>query len=177
MSARSSPKDSSSSSGRYVVVRGDTRRKREVGHSATSGMLAVLGLAFAVVGLVDIVLLWIPLRFGSVAWEAATVGSTLDGLPMPALGLGLFAFGVVRHPRVGVRWSRVVAIVFFVLTALLVLLTFLYGTAAPAVLDQTPTGAASGLLRATARHGVAAVTYTLAFGVIGVLLWRAGREP
>lgn len=140
-------------------------------------LLSVLGGAFLLVGLVDLVLLWIPMRLDSVAWEFATIGRTLDGFPMSALGLGLLAYGSTRGPRV--RRIRLLGFgfAFALLAALLVALSVLYFTALPTVLQQTELEAGEGLRRAAVRHGVQSVVYPLALALIGLVLWRAGRAP
>jgi hypothetical protein len=136
----------------------------------------ILGAAFLLVGLVDLVLLWIPMRMDSVAWEFATVGRTLDGLPMPVLGIGLLAYGASRHPRLGLRSLRGFAGMFAFLAVVLAVLAGLFGTLVPAVLRQTPIEALEGVRRGVIRHAVQAVVYPLAFFGIALILWRSGRR-
>lgn len=149
-----------------------SRAQRAAGRLSAARVLIVLGWSFVLVGVVDLALLWIPLRLQSVAWEFATVGRTLDALPMPALGLGLLAYGCSRHPRVGPQRLRAIAVAFGVLTLLLLVLSLLLLTAAPAVLEQTPPEALSGARRATIRHVAQAVVYPLAFAAATFALWR-----
>jgi hypothetical protein len=136
----------------------------------------VVGAAFLAVGLVDLVLLWIPLRFESIAWEFATVGRTLDALPMPVLGLTLLAFGSLRHPRSRSMWRRSAAILFTVAAILLCALAALIATSALAVLAETPPEAMAGIRRAAIRHSVQAAVYPLCFAVVSFLLWRGNRS-
>lgn len=136
----------------------------------------LLGAAFLIVGLVDLGLLWIPVRMDSVAWEFATIGRTLDGLPMPALGIVLVAYGASRHPRLGLRSLRGFAGAFAFLALVLAVLAGLFATLAPAVLSQTPIEALEGVRRGVIRHAVQALVYPLAFLSLALILWRAGRR-
>ncbi len=152
-----------------------SREPRERGRSTRPTavlLLAVFGVAFAVVGLVDLVLLWIPTRLDSVAWEFATVGRTLEGLPMPLLGLALLAYGLVRHPKSSLSKVRAMGIAFAVLAVPVAALGALLLTSAPAVLSQTPPGAAGGVRRAVILHAVQAVVYLLALAAVALVLIR-----
>lgn len=148
------------------------RARKAAGRVSAARVLIILGWSFILVGVVDLALLWIPLRLESVAWEFATVGRTLDALPMPALGLGLLAYGSSRHPGVGSGRLRALAIVFGALALLLVALSALLLTAVPAVLGQTPSEALAGARRAAIRHGAQAIVYPLAFAAAAFALWR-----
>jgi hypothetical protein len=158
-----------------VVVTRDSKRGVERARTAAK-IPIVLGTAFLLVGLVDLALLWIPVRLDSVAWEFATIGRTLDALPMPVLGLGLVAYGAVRHPRVGVGGMRGLAWVLAAVALVLIALGVLFTTLAPAVVAQTPAEALEGLHRAVIRHAVQSVVYPVALLVLAVLAWRSKRS-
>lgn len=145
-----------------------TVRTRE----SVARLLLIAGATFALVGIADMALLWLPLRPGSVAWEYATVGRTLDSMPMPALGLVLIGYGVLRAPRPTVNGVRLVAAIFLVLALLSGFLSFLLLTSAPAVLTQTPPEAVEAVRRAAIRHGVQSILYPLAWFSIAVVVWR-----
>ena len=49
--------------------------------------LLVLGWLFTIIGLLNTLLLWVPLRFGSPEYEFASVAASLDGLPITMMGL------------------------------------------------------------------------------------------
>jgi len=134
------------------------------------------GIAFALVGAIDIGLLWFPLRFGNVAWEYATVGRSLDSIPMPALGLVLVAFGALRHPKVTGPRLRLVSGGFILLGLCMTTLALLLLTSAPAVLSQTPPEAMQAAGRAAARHTLQAIVYPLAWFTVAGALWKAGRS-
>lgn len=174
---------SDTTGGEVGVIGPDAERVvvRESGRSELGGprgvMLALLGAAFLLVGLVDLTLLWTPLQLDSVTWEFATIGRTLDGLPMSALGLGLLIYGTTRGPRVRRSRLKVYGFAFGLLAALLALLAVLYFTAMPTVLQQAELEVGEGLRRSAIRHGAQSVIYPLAFGLIAAVLWRAGRSP
>lgn len=136
-------------------------------------MFIVAGAAFALTGTLDLLLLWMPVRLDSLAWEYATVGRTFDAIPMPALGLLLVAFGSLRQGRVPRRRIRIVAAAFFTLGVLSVGLGLLLLTSVPAVLSQTPVEAAEPARRAAARHVSQAVIYPVAWLAIAWGLWKA----
>jgi hypothetical protein len=133
-----------------LLVTRESRRPHDGLRSATALIPIFLGTAFLIVGVVDLVLLWIPTRMDSVAWEFATIGRTLDGFPMPAL------FGV--------------------LTLLLVAVAVLFATLAPAVLSQTPAEALDAARRGVIRHAVQAAVYPLTFCGLAVILWRSANR-
>ncbi len=160
---------------KQVVVSREPRRAHDRLRAASAKLLIVLGVTFLVVGLVDLVLLWIPAQMESVAWEFATVGRTLDGLPMPVLGLGLLAYGVSRHPRMGYKALRGFVGVFSLFALVLVGLAVLFATLAPAVLSQTPLEALDGVRRAVIRHSIQAVAYSVALVTLARTLWRSRR--
>lgn len=144
-------------------------RTREV----VARLLLIAGATFALVGIVDMALLWLPLRPGNVAWEYSTVGRTLDSMPMPALGLVLIGYGVLRAARPTANGVRLVAAIFFTLAMMSCVLSFLLLTSAPAVLVQTPAEAVEAVRRAAIRHGVQSILYPLAWFAIAVVVWRA----
>lgn len=157
-----------------TVVVGRKRGYWRVNDPGTTGIrvLTVLGAAFAIVGLVDLVLLWIPPRFDNAAWEFGTLSRTFDSFPMTGLGLGLVSYGVVvQSQRRGGR-VRALAIVFFTVALLLIALGILYATAVPAVLQQTPDAALVGVNRAVIKNVVEIVIYPLTLAGIAIKLWR-----
>jgi hypothetical protein len=140
---------------------------------AAARLVLIAGSAFALVGIADLALLWLPARAGNVAWEYATVGRTLDSMPMVALGLVLIGYGVLRASRPTVNGVRLVAAVFFVFGLLCAFLAFLLLTSAPAVLSRTPPDAIEAMRRAATRHSLQSILYPLAWFAIAIVVWRA----
>ena len=141
--------------------------------AAAAGMMLVAGSTFALVGFADISLLWIPLNRASVAWEYATVGRTLDSLPMPLLGLLLLAYGVLRAPRPTRRGVAFVTMIFTLFGLLTLFMAFLIFTSAPAVISQAGVEAELAVRRAAVRHGVQGILYPFACFAIAVIVWRS----
>ena len=139
-------------------------------------LLALLGAAFAVIGLVDLLLLWVPPQFGNPAWEFGTLSQTFDSLPMAGLGLGLLTLGLLRHPRARPRLVRAASVGLALLTLVLVGLGLLYVTAVPAVLKATPVETLDPLGRAVVKNLVEIVVYVAIFAAISTLLWRGVRK-
>lgn len=157
-----------------VIVGGQRRPHGGEDRRARGAVLAILGFAFLLVGLVDLVLLWFPAHFDSLSWEFATVGRTLDGLPLSALGLGLLAYGGTRNHGSGARRFRTLSAGFALATVLVVGLGILFATALPAVLEQTGAEVLEGVHRAAVRHGAQAIIYPICFALIASVLWKAG---
>ncbi|MDX1394143.1 MAG: hypothetical protein R3195_07125 [Gemmatimonadota bacterium] len=138
-------------------------------------ILLIAGFAFTFVALVDMILLWFPAAPGNVAWEYATVGRTLDSMPLSALGLLLITYGVLRAPRRAPRAPALIATLFAVYAVVCLLLAFFLFTSAPAVLSQTPAEALGTVRRATIRNGIQAVVYPLSWIAIAVTALRSRK--
>lgn len=122
--------------------------------------LGAVGVLFLVVGLTDLVLAWVPPRFGNADWEFGTVTAMFNNLPVPSMGVGLSLAGASalesdRARRVVggiavllVLWSLVGA-VFFALTLPLAL---------TAVTDPGPRQA---LMTSTIKTSIQIVIYTI----------------
>jgi cellobiose-specific phosphotransferase system component IIC len=131
-------------------------------------LLGSIGLAFALVGVVDITLAWFPSAFGSAAWEFGTIGATLNGLPLPALGLMLVLAGGMARAS---RWQvRAASIAFTVLTIAIVAVALIYVTVVPVALADVTNGAVrTGLMKSIIKALVLLALYPALFG------WGAHR--
>jgi hypothetical protein len=138
----------------------------------STSLVVMIGAAFALVGLADLALVWTPPRFGNPTWEFGTLTQTFMNVPMTGLGLLLIAFGLIRHPRRGVIWVRVAAIVFTVLTLAIAVMGILYATVLPEILRQAPPEGLDALGRAMIKTVTEVIVYPLAFGTISLLLWK-----
>jgi hypothetical protein len=93
----------------------------------------VLGAILAVVGGVNLVLLWIPYVSGRPEWEFGTAGTYLDIFPLSALG---FVLLISASVALGLRRTTRVLAALCVLVALLTgLVGVRYATVLPQVLD------------------------------------------
>lgn len=159
-----------------VVVRrdegSDGARIRRGGRP--SALLKALGLAFVLIGLADVALLWFPTRFESVAWEFHTLSQTLSGLPMAVLGLGLLSYGMVRAPTRAGRLG--LSAVLLIAALALIGAAALYATVVPSIVSQTPPEAMLGVRRAVIKDGVGAVVYPILLLYMAVRVWRSAPE-
>ena len=139
-------------------------------------LLGMIGLAFALIGSVDLVLAWFPSAFGSAEWEFGTIGASLNGLPLPALGLMLvLASGMARASR----WQvRSVSIAFVALVLVLIAFGLIYVTVIPVALAEVTNGAVrTGLLKSVVKALVLLALYPVLFGWAGYrgFRWLSAR--
>ena len=95
-------------------------------------LLLVLGWLFTIIGLLNTLLLWVPLRFGSPEYEFASVAASLDGLPITMMGLTI----ALAASRAGahVRSALAVTILLWVVAVLVVAAGVLYWLNVPLAL-------------------------------------------
>lgn len=155
-----------------VVGKQETGLRVRRGEATAYTLLGLLGGAFALVGLVDLGLLWYPPDFGNAGWEFGTLSRTLDSVPMAGLGFGLLAFAAVRHPGRRGGWVRVVGVLFVLAALVFVAMGAMYATVVPEVVSRSPAESALAMNRAVIKNFVEVVVYTLVFGTIGFKLWR-----
>lgn len=160
------------------VVGGESRTALVVRNGRETGVfiLGLLGASFLTVGLVDLGLLWYPLNFGQASWEFATLSQTLSSVPMTGLGLGLVAFAAVAHSDSRPAWVRTVSVLFVVAALAFVTMGALYVTVAPEVVRGSAPQTLGSVSRALVKNSAEALIYTVAFGWIGVRLWRSVQE-
>ena len=139
---------------------------------AASAVFAAFGATFMLLGLTDVLLLWIPLQLDNPAWEFATFSRMLDGMPMIALGFGLVTYGAVAHPAAEWKHARLLAMAAAVIALVFLALGALYLTAVPAVLANTPPEAMDGVRRAILKSSVQLVAYCALFVSLFVVLWK-----
>ncbi len=128
--------------------------------------LGAAGWLFLVVGLTDLVLAWLPPRFGNADWELGTVTTMFNNLPVPAMGVALSLAGTTALKSRIVR--RALAVVASVLAVWSLVGAVLFGLTVPvafaAVTDAVPRQA---LLTSTIKTTVQILVYTPFF------LWAA----
>lgn len=135
-------------------------------------VLTWIGLAFVVVGAVDLGLAWYPLQFGNVDWEFGILAVTLDNLPLPALG---FTFLVVAALSDGKVWQvRTASVCCALLTAVLLGGLVVYLLTVPLAL-KAELPARFSIKKAVLKTLVQFAMYLLVFGVLTVKTWRATR--
>jgi hypothetical protein len=134
-------------------------------------VLGTVGIAFALVAAVDLVLVWYPLGFGNREWEFGTVTAVFGGLPLLLTGAGLgIASGLQRGRGLLVR---VMSGFLILLALLLVVMLVLYSRTLSAALGSSPDPlVVTGIRKAIAKTLLQGVMYTAASGVMGISGWR-----
>jgi len=156
-----------------VLVQARRNESRPLNAAPDFGWLLLgwVGAAFVLIGGLDVALTWYPTHVGSPEWEFGTVSASLDGLPVPAMGLALVvASGAAR----GIGWVvRGLALVFGVLALAIVVAGLLYATNVPIALQSvTDPVVRTGVTKAVAKTCAQAVVYPLAFAWIAVKGWK-----
>ena len=131
-------------------------------------LLGGMGTALFLVGMVDLILTWLPFSFGNPEWEFGTVSATLNGMPVPAVGLVLvLSYAYVMRSR----WQlRALAVVSVLLAVGVLAAVALYVTDVPLALRSVPDPALRvGLWKAIVKTGLQGVVYPPVF------LWLAGN--
>lgn len=137
-------------------------------------LVGAAGVAFALLGLTDVLLLWYPLRIGRPDWEFATVSGSFDALPLATIGALLI---VARLHAAGSRLSRRLVgsgLILLVLTlcAAFVLFALSFATGIGQVNDETRWI----LIRAGTKTSVAACVYVILYILMALSLFRAARK-
>ncbi len=129
-------------------------------------LLGYIGIAFILIGALDVGLAWFPFVLGSAEWEFGTIGATLNGLPLPGLGLMLvLASGVALGLPMRIR---VVAATCALLVVALLGLGFLYVTVIPVALSEvTNPVVRAGLMKSIVKALALLVIYPALFGWVG----------
>jgi len=124
--------------------------------------LGIVGLLFLVVGVTDLVLAWVPPRFGNADWEFGTVTAMFNNLPVPAMGVGLALAGSTGADSLGGR--RVAAIVAALLATWSMVAAVLLGLTLPLALGAvTEAGPRQALVSSSVKTCVQIIAYTAFF--------------
>lgn len=126
------------------------------------------GLAFLLIGGSDFALTWYPFDFGNREWEFGTVTASLNGLPVPTMGLALLLVGALLLERRW--WSVLVALAAFGMALWVLAGAVLWGTTVPLAVQSVPPDVAVGLKKAVLKGALQAVLYP---GILLFIGWRA----
>jgi hypothetical protein len=131
-----------------------------------------VGGVLLIVGLLDLGLAFYPPMFGNANWEFGTVGSSLNSLPVPMLGLALLLGAAVA--RGWVLGMRVWAIIGIVLAVLVLAAAALWALNLPLAFRSVQEPVARlGLKKSVAKTVAQAILYPVAFLWIG---WQGMRH-
>jgi hypothetical protein len=135
-------------------------------------LLGWVGGVLLIVGLLDLGLAFYPPMFGNANWEFGTVGSSLNSLPVPMLGLALLLGAAVA--RGWVLGMRVWAIIGIVLAVLVLAAAALWALNLPLAFRSVQEPVARlGLKKSVAKTVAQAILYPVAFLWIG---WQGMRH-
>jgi len=149
---------------------------REPVRTASEVFIAVGG-GLWLVGAVELLLLWLPMDPGNIAWRFGTVSRTIEALPPAAVGAALLTFGLLRHPNARGAASMALSVVFGLLAAVFVGLGVLYLSAVPTAFAQASGTTVQPLRGAVVRTLFTVVVAVATSGAVAVVLWRGvGRR-
>lgn len=161
-----------------ILVREDENRARRGSEPAPElgwYLLGGLGLVFAVVGGLDILLAWFPTNFGNSEWKFGTVTTTLGSFPLFSMGLIFLTVSGVGRGR---RWligtmAGVLALVVLLIVWWAVLYLPEVSSGLASVTDPT---IKMGLRRAVMKTRTQLVMYPVILGWIAVIAWKRWRS-
>jgi hypothetical protein len=137
----------------------------------------MLGFALFAVGGSDLLLSWIPARFGNPEWEFGTISAALNGMPAPLMGLTLLLVAALENESA--VWARLLSVIMLVWAVALIGLAVIYGLTIPLAAKgfEVP-NIGLGLKRAIGKSLVQLVVYPVALlwlGIRGLKLARSAN--
>src|SRR5262249_38628973 len=145
-------------------------------------LLIGLGVVFSIAGWTDIVLFYWPSRFGNTEWEFGTIAQTFDAMPLPTLGFGLLATGILARGG-SIVWSRTMSVACAAIGVACAVAALVFALDVPVALKAVeranvaarPQGAlvSAGLKRVSAKALLFSLSYTAVYLWLAVRMWRA----
>ena len=124
-------------SGRGATIERPTTAYMSTAYIEAWRILGLLGGAFFVMSVIDLLLGWYPIRFGSPEWEFGTISQTVSAMSMPTLSLYLVLSSAIARERANIAKGAGIAMI--VLAAVLLGLAFFYLTTLPLALRAVRT--------------------------------------
>jgi hypothetical protein len=139
-------------------------------------VLGWVGLAFFLIGGLDLAMGWVPARFGNPEWEFGTVSRTFDNLPITVLGLTMLLASAAAR---GIEWAIRATGLLALLLALFLFAGFvIYLLDVPVAFRAVgETAARSGLKRAVTKALLQGLIYPIALAAIGIKGIRLTLAP
>lgn len=161
-----------------ILVREDVKTRQKGAEPAPElgwYLLGGLGLVFALVGGLDILLAWYPPDLGSSEWKFGTVTATLNSFPLLSLGLILLTVAGLARGRTWIVRAMVLVLVLMVVVVIACAALYLpqVGNAMAAVTDPT---VKLGLKRAVTKTSVQLVVYALLLSWTAVMALKRMRS-
>ena len=139
--------------------------------------LGVLGVVFVLVGGIDTLLIWYPPSFGTPEWEFGSITASLDGLPVPTMGLVLLLASALHGGNV--RLAKVLAVVLTILAVVILLAAVLYAINVPlglrAVQNAGPV-ATQGMKKSIIKAAVQMLVYPAGYILVAVRTFKLSRS-
>ena len=162
-----------------ILVRDDAKSRQRGGIEPAPELgwylLGGLGMVFALVGGIDLLLTWYPPNFSSMEWKFGTVTSTLNSFPLFSLGLILLTVSGLARGRTWV--IRAMMVVLALVVVALVISAVLYfpvtETAMASVADPT---IKMGLKRGITKTSTQLVVYPIVLSWIAFMAFRRLRR-
>lgn len=129
-----------------------------------------IGISLAIVTIVNFALLWWRPSFGNAEWEFATIGQTIDRIPLLVVSLALIVYGALQSGSV--NGTRGVAVFCVIIALWIIGSSVLYGMASLVAFKLVPGNQLSVVKRTVAKNLFGAMVYTILFGSLAVQLWR-----
>ncbi len=149
------------SDAKIVVGQGSLRRDTRLAGPEWN-VLLMLGVLFAVVGGVDVALVWFPASFGVAEFEFASVATSLNSMPVVTIGLGLVVAASSALEYRKLAWVTVVMI--GAVGLLLVMSTVLFGLTVPLALQaEVEPIVMLGIKKQAAKSTVQILAYGVAY--------------
>ena len=133
----------------------------------------VVGGGLALVGVIDVGLLFTHARWASLDWEFGTVSAMIDGMPLITIGCGAMAAATVaRGWHVG---RKLLAPVFVLITlgVLASLVVFLLDV--PPALKAMDPLMRPLVMKVILKTGTMGATYVVVYSLLAALTWRRRR--
>lgn len=158
-----------------VLVGGDVARAAPAptaGSMARTASVPLLALALAIggVAIIDLLLVWFPMRFGTQEWEFGVASRTFDSVGGVTMGLVFLTLaGILRGWVTGMR---VLALMFGTMLLVLLMWAAVFGLNIPVALQAVPE-ASQGVLRTSiVRTLCFVVVNVVVYGWLGWFTWR-----
>jgi hypothetical protein len=157
-----------------ILVREDEEaKKRRLIPTPDLGwyLLGAVGLVFAIVGGIDIALVWYPSNLGNPEFEFGSVAASFNNLPLVSLGLTMWMAGGVAR---GQKWVvRAAATALIVLALLIVIGAVLFLTNVPMALKaKMEPIIMTGLKKGISKTLIQSAAYPVVLFYVAVKAWR-----
>lgn len=162
-----------------ILVREDAKTRARAGAEPAPELgwylLGGLGLVFALIGGLDLLLAWYPTGFGNSEWKFATVTTTLSSFPLFSLGLVLLTGSALGRGKKWLMKTMLVVLVLVVVALLGCALLYLPQISSALASTRDPT-IKMGVERAILKTVIQLALYPLVLTGIAWMSWKHYRS-